>query len=66
MPVTKNEGLYLFIGLFRAAHAAYGSPQATDQIRAAAAGLHLSHSNSNAGSELHLQSTPQLMATPDL
>ena len=32
-------------------------------IRAAAAGLHLSHRN--AGSESHLQPTPQLTATPD-
>jgi len=33
------------------------------RIVAAAAGLH--HSHSNAGSELHLQPTPQLTATPD-
>ena len=44
--------------LFRAASAAYGSSQARSPIRAAAAGLH--HSHSNAGSEL-----PQLMATLD-
>ena len=31
--------------------------------RAAAAGLH--HSHSNAGSKLHLRPTPQLMATLD-
>ena len=37
---------------------AYGSSEARDGIGAAAAGLH--HSHSNAGSELHLQPTPQL------
>ena len=37
--------------------------QATGQIRAAATGLHQSHSNT--GSEPHLQTTPQLVATPD-
>ena len=34
------------------------------RIRAAAASLH--HSHSNTGSESHLQPTPQLMAMPDL
>ena len=43
--------------LFRAAPMAYGSSQARGQIRAVAAGLR--HSHSNTGSE------PQLMATPD-
>ena len=38
-------------------------PRATTGIRAAAAGLHYSHSNS--GSESHLPPTPQLTATPD-
>ena len=41
----------------------YGSSQARGQIRALAAGLH--HSHSNAESEPHLRSTPQLTATPD-
>ena len=40
---------------------AYGGSQARGQIGAAAAGLR--HSHSNAGSELHLQPTPQLTAT---
>ena len=51
--------------LFRAVPAAYGGSQARSQIGAAAAGLHRSHSHSNAGSELHGQPAPQLMATPD-
>jgi len=42
---------------------AYGSSQARDWIRVAAAGLH--HSHSNAGSKLHLQPTLQLVATLD-
>ena len=46
-----------------AAPAAYGGSQARGPIGAAAAGLH--HSHSNAGSELCLQPTPQLTATPD-
>ena len=46
-----------------AASAANESSQVRGQIRAAAAGLH--HSHSNAGSEPYLQPTPQLMATPD-
>ena len=39
---------------------AYGSSQARGPIGAVAAG----YSHSNAGSELHLWVTPQLMATP--
>ena len=49
--------------LFRTAPVAYGGSQARGQIRAIATGLHRSYSN--AGSELHLRPTPQLMATPD-
>ena len=49
--------------LFRTAPTAYGSSQDRGQIGATAAGLH--HSHSNAGSKLHLQRTPQLMATLD-
>ena len=41
---------------------AYGGSQAKGQIRAVAAGLPLSHSNT--GAELSLQPTPQLMAMP--
>ena len=61
--------LFLFIYLFllfafpRAAPAAYSGSQARGLIGAVAAGLRQSHSN--AGSEAHLQPTPQLMATPD-
>ena len=55
---------YLFIFLlFSATPAAYGGSQASGWIRATAAGL--CHSHSNAGSELCLQSTPQVTATPD-
>ena len=58
--------IYLFIYLFilcRAASGAYGGSQAKGLIRAAAAGLH--HSHSNLGSQPHLRPTPQLMAIPD-
>ena len=48
---------------FRTAPTAYGSSQARGRIRAAAAGLH--HCLRNMGSELCLQPTPQLTATPD-
>ena len=53
----------LFILLFRAAPATYGSSQARGLIGAAAAGLCQSHRN--AGSEPRLQPTPALTATPD-
>ena len=46
-----------------AAPTAYEGSQARGLIGAVAAGLHQSHSN--AGSEPHLQPTPQLMAMPD-
>ena len=52
-----------FFLLFRAALVAYGSSLASGQIRAAAAGLH--HSHSNAGPEPCLQATPQLIAVLD-
>ena len=42
---------------------AYGGSQARGRIRAVATSLSQSHSN--AGSELRLQPTPQLTATPD-
>ena len=48
--------------IFRAAPAAYGDSQARGLIRAVAAGLW--HSHSNTGSKLCLQSAPQLVATP--
>ena len=50
---------YLFV-LFRATPVAYGGSQVRGLIRAVAVGLRQSHSN--ARSEPHLQSTPQLMA----
>ena len=53
---TKNCIMYdfcfLFVCLFRAIPAAYGSSQARGRIRAAAASLH--HSHSNMGSKPHL------------
>ena len=61
-PITCYLFIYLFL-LFRAKPTAYGSSQARGQIGAVAAGLH--HSHSDAGSELRLRPTPQLMATPD-
>ena len=50
--------------LFRAIPVAYGGSQAMSLIGATGVSLHHSH-NSNAGSELHLPSTPQLTTTPD-
>ena len=49
--------------LFRATSVAYGYSQARGWMRAVAAGLH--HSHSNTGSKPCLQPTPQLMAMPD-
>ena len=65
---TMKSFYYLFIYfcLFffsRAAPAAYDGSQARGLMGAVAAGLH--HSHSNAGSEPHLWTTPQLTATPD-
>ena len=53
--------LFFFSFIFGSSPAAYGSSQARGQIRDAVASLH--HSHSNARSELHLQTTPQLVAT---
>ena len=64
--VSISYFLFLFFCLFafsRAAPAAYGGSQARGRIGAVATGLCQSHSN--AGSEPHLQPTPQLTATPD-
>ena len=55
--------LSFFFLLFRATPMACGSSQARGLIGATAASL--PHSHSNARSELHLQPTPQLTATPD-
>ena len=54
---------FFFFAFSRAASVAYGGSQARGLIGAVAAGLHQSHNN--AGSELRLQPTPQLTATPD-
>ena len=55
--------LSLFCFLFMTTPAAYGGPLAKGQIRAAAAGLH--HSHTNTGSELPLRPMLQLVATAD-
>ena len=52
-----------FFLVFRVAPVAYAGSQARCRGGAIAVGLH--HSHSNGGSEPCLQSTPQLMATPD-
>ena len=64
----KFGGNLMFLAFFFfffpwATPTAYGSSQTRDGIRAVAASLH--HSHSNARSELLLQPTLQLMATPD-
>ena len=59
--VGAQRATFFFFLLLMATPVAYGSSQARSQIGVAAASLHYSHSN--AGSELHLQPTPQLMAT---
>ena len=51
------------ICLFGATPEAYGVSQAKCQIRAVAAGLH--HSQSNTGSKPRLQPTPELTAKSD-
>jgi len=58
--VARRFFFYLF---FRATPEAYGSSQASGQVRATAASLH--HKHSNAGSEPGLQHTPQLTAMLD-
>ena len=60
----RGEVLFVFVCLFllfRAVPVAYRSSQARSWNVATADG----HSHSHKGSELHLQPTPQLMATPD-
>ena len=54
---------FSFFCLSRAALAAYGDSQARGLIGAVATGLRQSHNS--AGSEPHLQPTPQLTATLD-
>ena len=63
LPVYRNAAFFFFFFL-KAAPAAYGNSQARGRIGAAAAGLCRSHSNTK--SELHLQPTQQLEATPIL
>ena len=68
MHILKHFIFYfiLFFCLFAiswATPAAYGGSQARGPIGAVATSLRQSHSN--AGSEAHLQPTPQLTATPD-
>ena len=53
----------VFLVFYRAAPVAYGCSQARGLIGAVAPSLHQGHSN--VGSELCLQPTPQLTATPD-
>ena len=60
---TASLSFFFFWSFSRAAPTAHGGSQAGGLIRAVAAGLY--HSHSNAGSELRLQPTPQLTATPD-
>ena len=55
--------LSFFFLIFRAAHMAFGSSQARVQIRAVAAGLY--HTYSNTGSEPCLPYIPQLTAMLD-
>ena len=54
---------FVFLLFLWATPVAYGGSQARGPIGAVATGLRQSHSN--AGSELRLQPTPQLTATPD-
>ena len=62
--IASEEFIYLFILFyFFLFFRAYRGSQARGPIGATAASLRRSHSNT--GSELHLQPTPQLMATPD-
>ena len=59
----KREKKKTFCLFFRAVPTAHGGSLARGLIRAVAAGLH--HSHSNTESEPHLELIPQLTATPD-
>ena len=61
--ISEGYRLHFFFDFSRVAPAAYGGSQARGLIGAVAAGLR--HNHSKVGSELYLQPTPQLMATPD-
>ena len=66
LEMESNSYFYFILFYFafsRAVPAAYGGSQVRGLIRATDACLH--HSHNNAGSELHLQPTPQLTAMPD-
>ena len=52
--------LFIYLFIFKAVPAAYGSFRARGQIGAAAAGLH--HSHSNTGSEPYLRALQMLAA----
>ena len=60
---TCEKGFFFFFAFTRATPSAYGGSQATGRIRAVATGSR--QSQSNAGSEPHLQATSQLTATLD-
>ena len=63
-PKKFSFSFFLFFCLlFRVTSEPYGGPQARSRIRATAAGLR--HSYSNTGPEPRLQPMPQLMAMPD-
>ena len=59
----SSSSFFFFFAFSWATPVAYVGSQARGPIGAAATGLRQSHSN--AGSEPHLQPTPQLTATPD-
>ena len=61
--VLKTLIFCLLVCLFRAVPTAHGGSQARGQIAAVVSGL--CHSHSNSRSEPHLQTTRQLVATPD-
>ena len=62
---NHNFFFFLFFSFFLGSHLRHMEvPRLGVKVGAATAGLH--HSHSNTRSELHLQSTPQLMATPDI
>ena len=63
MKVKNRISFFVFMLFLWATPTAYGGSQARGPIGAVAIGLCQSHSN--AGSELHLRPTPQLMAMPD-
>ena len=61
--VVMRQNILFFFAISWAAPTAYGSSQARGRIRAVAASIRQSHSNT--GSEPRLQPTPQLTATLD-